>query len=332
MGCVMHKKPILVALLALAAVLLPLTASSYHLFLVNYVLVYGIGIMGLNLIWGYTGLLSLGHPAFVAIGAYTTGLMMLKWGVSFWLAMPAGLFLSGLCAVLVSFPVLRLKGHYLAVATLCMSILVEAILVQWQGLTGGSVGLIGLPGPTVFGRVMGQTELFYLILLLSIGGWLIMSNLVHSARGYAFMAIRDSEEAAASVGINISRQKMVVFCLGSIFAGLAGSLHLVVSGYANPQTVASLELLLLYTAAVVIGGAGTMMGPVYGTLFIILIPEMMSPLKAFRPVIFGLAMAATVLLAPGGIVSAQNYVLKKLNSFKLRLKKGRPSPLMGEDR
>ncbi len=307
----MHRLKLYLLLLLLAAALVfPFTTSSYYLFLINYVLVYGIGIMGLNLIWGYTGLLSLGHPAFVAIGAYTTGLMMLKWDVSYWLALPAGLILSGACAILVGLPVLRLKGHYLAVATLCLAILVEALLVQWQGLTGGSVGLIGLPAPRLFGRDMDQRDLYFFVLLCAVGGWLVVRNLVRSPRGYAFMAIRDSEEAAASVGINTAREKIIVFCVGSMFAGLAGSLHLAVSGYANPQTVASLELLLLYTAAVVIGGSGTMIGPVYGTLFIVLIPEVMAPLKAFRPVIFGLAMAATVLLAPGGFVSLQNVLLR----------------------
>lgn len=321
-----YKKYFLALLFIIAAVLLPYNTSTYYLFVINYVLVYGIGIMGLNLIWGYTGLLSLGHPAFVAISAYTTGLLMLRVGVSFWLALPAGLILSGLCAIMVGVPVLRLKGHYFTVATLCLAILVEALLTQWEGLTGGSIGLVGLPKPTFFGHVMEQRELFYLILLLGAGSWLIMRNIVRSPLGYAFMAIRDSDEAAASVGIHVIKQKVVAFCIGSVYAGLAGSLHLVVSGYANPQTVASLELLLVYTAAVVIGGAGTLVGPVYGTLFIILIPELLSPLKAWRPVLFGLAMAATVLLIPGGFASIQRYILKRIYSSKFQQKgiKGNP--------
>lgn len=306
-------------IVALAVALLPyITGRSYYLFVINYVLVYFIAIVGLNLIWGYAGLLSLGHPAFAAISAYTTGLLMLKMGVSFWLALPAGLFICGLCAIFVGIPVLRLKGHHLAVATFCLTILVEAILVQWEGLTGGSVGLIGLPKPSLFGHNLHQEHLFYIIMPASIFIWLLFRNLICSPMGNAIKAIRDSEEAAASVGINVTLHKILVFVVGCVAAGFAGSFHIVVTGYVNPQTVASLELLLLFTAGVVVGGAGTLSGPIWGTLFIVLLPELLTPLKQYMPVVFGIALAATVLLAPGGIASLFEYLQRRFGLYPLK--------------
>ncbi len=178
-------------------------------------------------------------------------------------------------------------------------------------------GLSGFLSLLCLGYTLYQEHLYYVIVAAFLLSWFFLRNLSRSPVGIALRAIRDSEEAAASLGINITLYKVTCFALGCIGAGLAGSLHIVVTGYLNPQTVGSLDLMLLYTAAVIVGGAGTLKGPFYGMLLLVLLPELLAMADEYRIMLFGLALVAIVLLAPGGIAPLVDRLWHRL-SLSLR--------------
>lgn len=312
-GPFLNKRIWVVLLVAALFLLVPqIITSSYWMYILDYSLIFALAGIGLNLIGGYVGMISLGHPAFYALGAYVTAILMLKSGFSFWLALPISLILSTIFGIVVGRPVLRLAGHYFAVATLCLSIVIYAILVQWLEFTGGSVGLVGIPRVSLLGYVFEERhQVYYLILSFFIITYVLMYNLVRSPAGRAFKAIRESESAAASLGINVALYKVIAFAIGGAIAALAGSLYVALIGYVNPASVASLDLVLIFWVTICVGGMGTMFGPLFGALFTVVLPEFIEPLGEYKPLFFGSLLVGIVMFIPGGIASLLS-VLKEL--------------------
>ncbi|WP_163851347.1 branched-chain amino acid ABC transporter permease [Pseudooceanicola aestuarii] len=294
-------------LLLLAA---PFVLDNYWLSQLNFVLIYAIAGVGLMLLAGFTGLLSLGHAAFLGVGAYTQAVLV-DMGVPFPLSMLAAAVLSALVGAVVGLPALRVKGIYLAIATLAFGLIVEEVFARWESVTGGNGGLL-VPSPQLFGVSLGATNRFYwLALITCILVTLLVVNLLRTPTGRAFVAIRDSEISAQSMGINLALYKTASFALSAAIVGVAGALYAHQLRYLSPEQfgiLQSIDLLML----VVVGGLGAVQGAFIGAAFLIAAPQLISLLRDYLPgvigqapglqsVVFGLVVILVVMFEPQGL-------------------------------
>jgi branched-chain amino acid transport system permease protein len=257
--------------------------------------------LGLNLLFGYTGQISLAHASFFAIGAYTSTLLEVNTGLSFWLSTPMGILMAALIGIIVGIPTLRLRDHYLALATLSFCMVTQLFLVNTKDLTGGSEGVMGIRNPAFFGYVLKGTPYYYLVLILTLLIFIVIRNLVNSRVGLALETIRENEEAAASLGVNILYYKVMVFALAAGFAALAGSLYAHQALFISPETfgiMLSIEVLII----VVVGGLATNEGAVIGAIVMTLLPEFLYKFEEHRLLVYGVIMLLIVIFAPKGIV------------------------------
>ena len=293
------------AWLALAAALIglavfPWYAPSYLVFTAILVSVNAIVALGLNLLTGYTGQISLGHAGFVAIGAYTSGLLMSKLGVTWWLAWPAAGIVAAAFGFLVGLPALRLTGPYLVIATLGFGIAVHQVLTNWEALSGGRMGL---PVPQVtFGPagLTAEQRLYY----LAVGGAVLLTwvafNLTRSHVGRAFVAIRDSDIAAEAVGGNLTRYKTLAFAVSAFYAGIAGALFGQALRHIEPQSFTLVES-IFYFAMIVIGGLASIPGALIGAVVLTVLPQQLTLLREWVPLIFGSAIILMMVVEPKGL-------------------------------
>jgi branched-chain amino acid transport system permease protein len=262
-------------LFALVLVIFPFVASNYWLNLANQIAIATIGAIGLNILVGYTGQISLGQGAFMAIGAYSAALMTVRLGFPFWLAIPAAALMTAAIGLLFGLPSLRLKGLYLAIATLAAQQIVEWVITHWTGLTGGTEALV-VPAPTLFGERLNTDFRFYWIgVSLAALTALVTANLFRTRVGRAFVAIRDQDIAASAIGVNVFRYKLLAFSVSSFFVGLSGAL------IANYRTIVTwerftIETSIQYLAMIIIGGLGTINGSFFGAALIVLLPAIIS--------------------------------------------------------
>ena len=297
-------------------------SRGYLLYVISLALIYGIVALGLNLLIGFAGQFSLGHAGFLAIGAYTSAILTQRYHWPFVLAFVAAGALTALVGLLLGLPALRLSGPYLAVATLGFGVAVPQLVV-WRGeLTGGTQGLRALPDaaiPIWWDRTTGWYNLvefrtdwsfFYLVLATTALLTLLTANLVESHTGRAFVAVRDSELAAQSVGVNLLRYKTAVFALSACYAGLAGSLYAhLIHGLAPEQF--NILLSIEFLAMVVVGGLGTVRGGLIGAFFLTALPEIFARVPVLKEnanknlyiVIFGALLILTVTFLPRGLAS-----------------------------
>ncbi len=297
-------------LLLLLLVAAPWIVAEYWLSQLSFILIYGIVGLGLMLLAGFTGLFSLGHAAFLGVGAYTEAVLAAK-GWPFPLSMVCAMALSAAVGVVVGLPALRVKGIYLGIATLAFGFIVEEVLARWEGVTGGNAGL-AVKGVSAFGWSLASAEAFYwLCLALAVLATLAVLNLLRSPTGRAFVAIRDSEISAQSMGIQLARYKSLSFAISAALAGLGGALYAHKISFLSPDQfniVQSIDLLLL----VVIGGLGSVHGAFLGAIFLIAMPQLISLGKDFLPaaigqaaglqaVVYGTVLIAFVLLEPMGL-------------------------------
>ncbi|MCX7273560.1 MAG: branched-chain amino acid ABC transporter permease [Burkholderiales bacterium] len=297
---------------ALMAALLvaPWVLPEYWLAQVSFVLIYAIAGLGLMLLAGYTGQVSIGHAAFMGVGAYTQAVLSAM-GWPFPLALAASTALSALVGVVVGVPALRVKGIYLGIATLAFGFIVEEVLARWESVTGGNAG-IHLKAPNLFGWKLDTNESFYyLCLVLCVAITLGVLNLLRSPTGRAFVAIRDSEISAQSMGIHLAWYKGLSFALSAAVAGIAGALYAHKMGFISPDQFSlqqSVELLLL----VVVGGLGFVHGAFLGAIFVISMPQLIALAKDLLPpaigqaaglqgVVYGVVLVAFVLFEPMGL-------------------------------
>lgn len=298
------------SLLMLALATAPWWLESYGLAQLTFILVYGIVGLGLMLLAGFTGLFSLGHGAFLGVGAYTHAVLAAQ-GWPFPLSLAAAAGLSAIVGAVVGLPALRVKGIYLGIATLAFGFIVEEGLARWESVTGGNAGL-HLKAIDLFGFRVSSAESFYLLcLVLAIAATLGVLNLLRSPTGRAFVAIRDSEISAQSMGIHLARTKSLSFALSAALAGMAGALYAHKLNFISPDQfniLQSIDLLLM----VVIGGLGSVHGAFLGAVFLIAMPQLISLGKDWLPpaigqaaglqgVVYGSVLIAFVMFEPMGL-------------------------------
>ncbi len=291
-----------VLLVGLAALpyLLPRVGLSYLLFVAVLMAANVIVAVGLNLLVGYTGLISLGHAGFVAIGAYASGLLTAKLGLPWYAAWIAGAAISAAFGFLVGLPALRLTGPYLTIATLGFGIAVYQILTNWTDLSGGRMGLpvrqlsLGIPG------LSATQQLYYVATGTAVILTWIAYNLARSHIGRAFVAIRDSDIAAEVTGVNLTWYKTLSFAISAAYAGVAGALVAQALRHLEPQAFTFLES-ITYFAMIVVGGLGTISGAIIGAVLLTLLPTYLSGLKQWVPIVYGGVIMLMMAVEPTGI-------------------------------
>jgi branched-chain amino acid transport system permease protein len=260
------------AVAVLFVVILPLTVHEYYLSIINLISIAIVGALGLNILVGYTGQISIGHAAFMSVGAYTAANLAVRLDLPFWISLPAGGLMAAAIGTIVGIPSLRIKGLYLAIATLAAQLIIEWTINHVPWISGGVQASIEVPRPELFGLVIkSQTQLYFFLLFFVVVAIVATLNLVRSRVGRAFIAIRDQDIAAEIIGIDIFRYKLYAFAISSFYAGVTGVLYTYYLGIANYeqfQIVVSID----YLAMIIIGGLGSVLGSIFGAIFVTLLP------------------------------------------------------------
>jgi branched-chain amino acid transport system permease protein len=264
----------------------------------------------LNLLMGYAGQISLSHAAFYGLGAYASGVLSAKFGLSPWLGLCAAIALTAAAAFLIGWPSLKLRGHYLAMATLGFNVIMSVLFVELRDLTGGPNGLIGVPSLSLFGWEIGPDIRFYLFAWLVVGlMMLLLLNLLNSRMGRALRALSTSELAARANGIDVHAVKLGVFVLSAVMAGIAGFLYVHLNNFASPENfdfVASVMLLVV----VALGGTGTYWGPFLGALLHVALPEALRAFSDYEILVYGISLVLVLLFFPGGLSGAAAWLVR----------------------
>ncbi len=298
------------SLLMLAMLVAPWVVAEYWLAQMTFVMIYAIAGLGLMLLAGFTGLFSLGHAAFLGVGAYTQAVLT-NAGVPFPVALLGAAALSAAVGFIVGLPALRVKGIYLGMATLSFGFIVEEVLARWESVTGGNAGK-HIKAPDVFGwKIETGNEFYFLCLVITVIATLSILNLLRSPTGRAFVAIRDSEISAQSMGIQLSYYKTLSFAISAALAGVAGALYAHKLQFISPEQfniLQSIDLLLM----IVIGGLGSVHGAFLGAIFLITMPQVIALVKDYLPpaigqapglqgLVYGVVLVSFVLFEPMGL-------------------------------
>ena len=284
--------------------------NSYQVFLVALVGLTTMVGVGLNVLFGLSGQVSLGQVGFYAIGAYTSAILTTTVGASFWLALPAAGILAGLVGTVLALPALRVTGPYLAMVTIAFGFIIEHGAVEWRGLTGGANGLMNIPLPSAFGYTFDDRDVAALIVgCAAIVLWLFW-RVSLSPWGLAFRAVRDAEVAAQSLGLNPLVLRTMAFTLSAAAAGLAGALFAPLTTFVSPSAFPFVQS-ILFLLVVIIGGAGTVSGPLIGAMLVVLLPEYLSSLAEYRLLFFGALLLAVLWMAPAGVAGAIANILRR---------------------
>jgi len=274
--------------------------------------------IGLDFILGYAGQLNLGHSAFYGLGAYVSTLLIVKLGIPFWAAFVAGVAFAGIAGTFLSLFAVRLRGHYLAIASLGFAVIVHQILLNWISLTQGPLGIYGIAPPPsiVIGGVViadfrNLAAFFYLVAGFAFLSYILLSQLVRSPIGETLTAIREDEVSAASLGINGAAWKVFAFGVGSAVAGAAGCFYASFVGTLVPDAFFVSEAFNIL-AMVIVGGMGTLIGPVFGAILLTVLPEVLRGFGDLRLVVYGAALTFVVLFMPGGLAQAARAVAEKI--------------------
>ncbi|MDB6001522.1 MAG: branched-chain amino acid transport system / permease component family protein [Rhizobacter sp.] len=293
-------------LLFLAGLAFPFVAANdYHLTVMSNAYIFALATVGLNLITGYTGQFNLAHSGFMAVGAYTVGILTVDHHVPFWIAFA----LSGVVAAALGFFIgvvsLRLKGHYFSIFTLCVGYIMFLIIEKWESLTHGTVGIIGIPQPPGFGPITFDSPrtLYYMVFFFLVLGMWVMHRIVNSLLGRTFMAIRNSDDLAESLGINLMRNKVLAFMLSVFYAGMAGGLYAGFVRFLGPG-IAGVEHTFDMTMYMLVGGIGTMLGPLLGSIAVPWLTQYLQFLQEYRFVVFGPILVLLVIFVPNGVVGS----------------------------
>ena len=296
------------AVLAVVLIVMPLVSSFYQTNIMISALLYVMLALGLNIVVGLAGQLVLGYVAFYAIGAYTYGLLNQYFGLGFWTCLPIGGFLTVLFGLGLGFPVLRLRGDYLAIVTLGFGEIVRLTLQNWNSVTGGPRGVSDIPRPGFFGMSMditaSTTYIYYLVLAAVVVTIVVITRLKNSRVGLALQALREDEIACEAMGVDITRVKLSAFALGSCWAGFAGVIFAAKTTYINPSSFTFMESAMILSM-VVLGGMGSIAGVVIAALILILAPEYLRAFSDYRMLLFGAIMVIMMLFRPQGLISGE---------------------------
>jgi branched-chain amino acid transport system permease protein len=311
-----RANPVLLAVWGFAAALViyVLIRGGYLMSVMQIAAIYTIFVTGLNIFMGYAGQVSFGHSAFAAVSGYTSAVLTATYG---WGPLPAaalGLVAVLLCALAIGYPTLRLRGHYLAMATLAIGLIAYDVAVEWGAVTQGYMGISGIP-PLGIGRwtVTSDRGVLLLLIIVAALGTLASAGIRHSRLGRAFVAIAGSENAARALGIDVARYKLLAFMISAFYAGVAGSLFVHAVGFVSPE-VFGLHMVVLAFTMLYIGGIGTFTGPALGALIVTLLPETFRKFNEYQDLAYGAVLILILIYAPGGIASLP----KLLSSFTRR--------------
>jgi branched-chain amino acid transport system permease protein len=301
----------IVVFLAFLSVVVPLLGSPYQMYVVDTILIASIGALGLNLLTGYAGQISIGHGAFLGVGAFTSAILVSRVGVPFWLSVPAAGVVAAVVGLAFGLPSVRIKGLYLAIATLAAQVIIDWVLSR-PGIAG--TGSVAAPRPPL---LLDDRAYFFVLLSIAIIAVIFVENLVRTRVGRALIAVRDQDIAAAVIGVNVARYKLLAFGVSSFYAGIAGALlgHL---GRSVNFEQFQLELSIQYLAMIVIGGLGSITGSIFGGIFVTLLPIVLRNvvttfgavlpgnsavlLSSLQFFLFGLVIVAFMVLEPQGLV------------------------------
>ncbi len=303
----------------------PFFVSRGSVDLATLVLIYVMLALGLNVVVGLAGLLDLGYVAFYAVGAYTFALLSQYMGISFWMALPIGALLAALFGLALGFPVLRLRGDYLAIVTLGFGEIIRILLNNWTSITGGPNGIGGIPEPTLFGMEFGRRVkeegntsfhetfgiaysgehkvifLYLIALVLAVITALVIRRLMRMPVGRAWEALREDEIAARSLGLSRTAVKLSAFTIGAFFAGFAGTVFASKQGFISPESFVFLESAIIL-AIVVLGGMGSQIGVILAAIAVTILPELAREFADYRMLVFGAAMVLMMVWRPQGLM------------------------------
>jgi branched-chain amino acid transport system permease protein len=316
-------------LLVLFVAVVPLVLHEYYLSIFNLIFIAIVGALGLNILVGYTGQISLGHGAFMSVGAYTAANLAVKLGLPFWLTLPAGGLMAAFIGVLVGIPSLRIKGLYLAIATLAGQLIIEWTINHVPAISGGTQASIDVPRPSLFGVSFNtQTHLYFFMLFFAVLAIVATLNIVRSRLGRAFVAVRDQDIAAEIIGIDIFRYKLLAFAISSFYAGVCGVLYTYYLGIANYEQF-QLGVSVDFLAMIIIGGLGSVLGSILGAMFVTLLPiilrlllenvgalffstsELANIISGTRLTVFGVLIIFFLIVEPEGL----NRLWRNIRSY-----------------
>ncbi len=300
-----HKEGFLIFVLYLGLLLIPVFEDNpYILGITNQIAIYLIAVLGLNLFIGYAGQISLGHAGFFGLGAYGSAILSTNFQIWPWISIILAAIFVGVIAYIIAVPVLKLSGHYLAMATLGFNIVVFTLMVQWDDVTGGPSGLAGIPNLSVGNWLIDDdVKFYYLIWSVALLAMIICLNLVRSSVGRGMAALAVDEIAAGSLGVDTKRSKIKVFTLSAVFASIAGSFYAHYFTFINPDTFsifASLDMVIM----VIVGGMGSIWGSLFGAVVIMILPEFLEIFETYKDIIHGLILVLILLFIPEGLLIA----------------------------
>ena len=307
------------AIALLFALVVPIALDAYYLSILNLIFIAIVGAIGLNLLVGYTGQISVGHGAFMSVGAYTAANLAVRLDFPFWLSLPLGGLMAALAGAIVGIPSLRIKGLYLAIATLAAQFIIEWMINHFTWISGGMQASIEVPRPSLFGHgIASQREMYFFLLAFVVLAIVAALNLMRSRVGRAFVAIRDHDIAAQIIGIDVFRYKLIAFAVSSFYAGVCGVLYTYYLGIANYEQF-QLGVSIDYLAMIIIGGLGSILGAIFGAIFITLLPiairwamesfggvlfspeALLTLVPNLRLILFGLLIIAFLVVEPEGL-------------------------------
>lgn len=295
------KKGFPVALLTLLLIT-PLTINNYYIDVLTITGIYAILALGLNIVVGLAGLLDLGYVAFYAVGAYSYGILNTQFGISFWPAILIGAILAAVAGMLLGMVTLRLRGDYLAIVTLGFLMIVHLVLNNWDNVTRGPNGILGIQSPSLGGFVFSEPiHFYYLILVLAVFTVFVINRINHSWIGRAWIAMRENEIAASAMGIDVTKMKILAFAMGASWAGIAGVFFAGRYSFISPESFTFLETVLVLSM-VVLGGMGSIPGVILGAALLIILPEIFRGFQDYRMLAFGGAMVLMMAFRPQGFI------------------------------
>ncbi|MCI5131827.1 MAG: branched-chain amino acid ABC transporter permease, partial [Candidatus Electrothrix sp. EH2] len=297
--------PIIAALVAVFSAF-PFILSTYQINIMITALMYVVLGLGLNIVVGVAGLLDLGYVAFYAVGAYSYALLNLHFGIGFWAALPIGGLLAACFGILLGFPVLRLRGDYLAIVTLGFGEIIRLVLENWTDFSHGPSGISGIPRPGFFGMDMSLDQsinyLYYLMIALVLLTVFVVNRLQNSRIGRAWFALREDEIACQAMGIDKTKTKLTAFALGAFWAGIVGVIFAAKTTFVNPSSFTFLESAIIL-CIVVLGGMGSIIGVIIAALVLMLLPEYLRAFADYRMLVFGATLVLMMVFRPKGLIS-----------------------------
>ncbi len=321
---IFNQRNVIIVLIIFALVFPIIYADNrYVMHVMTLGFIFTISVYGMNIIAGYTGQLSLAHAGFFAIGAYSLGIITTKTEINFWLALLLSVLITSAAGFVLGLFALRTKEHFFAIYTLIVGYLIYLMIDKWDELTGGVRGLIGIPIPDPIGPLTFETatSMYYLVLVFLLVSIFVAVRIVKSLTGRTYIAIRNSEELAQTLGINTRFNKLVSFVISVAFAGLAGALYASLTRFIGPE-IAGTNMVFSFLMYLIVGGIGTLSGPLVGTMLFVWLEQFLKGYQEYQMLIFGPILILIVIFSPTGIVGGFYKLKDKLQNFR-KIKKSR---------